>query len=339
MLVKIQGDKFYAGVNKLVSGSGRILLNFKVTGMTLNIQLLGNIICETEVDIKEKDSNESIDVSVTVTQAILLVNKDEDVELGLLPDVVTIRQASYSFSATKEWDDRFILPTFDESAAKDFPKDEYLSVIQSTRMLDNIVKTTKEAYANVVFSNGRSYLRYGNALLVQQTSLPGEFMMSAETARNLSKVLDARSRVNFNVSRCFMLIKSKYKYMNVLIQNVDKHEIAACEQRLKECKSIGFVSMQGMQEDIDSLTRVYKAGKVTFSVTDRSVCLNITDGKNVFTYGHRAVPKVSLIFTVAHLATINKMFGGLQDIEVLIGGNVLCLKHGNKTLLLSGTLF
>lgn len=339
MLVKIQGDKFYAGVNKLVSGSGRILLNFKVTGMTLNIQLLGNIICETEVDIKEKDSNESIDVSVTVTQAILLINKDEDVELGLLPDVVTIRQASYSFSATKEWDNRFTLPTFDESVAKDFPKDEYIGVIQSTRMLDNIVKTTKEAYANVVFSNGKSYLRYGNALLVQQTSLSGEFMMSAETSRNLAKVLDARSRVNFNVSRGFMLIKSKYKYMNVLIQNVDKHEIAACEQRLKECKSIGFVSMQGMQEDVDSLTRVYKSGKVTFSVTDRSVCLNITDGKNVFTYGHRSIPKVSLMFTVAHLAVINKMFGGLQDIEVLIGGNVLCLRHGNKTLLLSGTLF
>ena len=339
MLVKVQGDKFYYSVNKLVTGSGRILLNFKVSGNELSIQLLGNIICETSVEIKEKDSNEDIDVTVTITPAILLVNKEEDVELTILPDVISINQTSYTFSSTKEWDSRYQLPEFIEEKSLDFDKTEYLDLIQNSRALDTILKTTKEAYANLVVSSGVAFTRYGNAMLIQNTPLKGEFMLSAETARNLAKVLDAKSKVVINLTKGYMLIKSKYKYMHVLIQNVDKREVAACLQKLKECKSIGYISMEGMTEDIDTLTRVYKTGKVTFSITDRSVCMNITDGKNVFTYGHRGIPKVSLTFTISHMSTINKIFGGLSDIEVLIGGNVLCLRHNNKTLLLSGTLF
>lgn len=338
MFIRVSGTGFHNSIMKLVPTSGRTLINFKVTGKVLTIQLIGNIITENSVDIDERDNSADLDITVSVTPAILLVNKDEMVDINILPDVLSIRQQNYSFEATREWESRFELPQWDDSIAEPFDEKEFVDIVRSVRNLDAIANVTKQPLSNITFYNKSVYCLYSNVLLRRSTSI-GDFTLTSETARNLQRLLDVQCKYVVNREKGYIFIKTKYKFIYALTQPVDVQTVSAMDKKLSECKHLTDVSLSGMSEDIDTLVRVYKNGKVVFNITDNSLSLLITDGKNTFTYGSRQLPKASMKFTISHLNSINKMFYGSSDIKASTGGNVLCLNLNSLMLLISGTLF
>lgn len=338
MFIRISSDKFYTSLTKLVPNNSKSLMNFRVVGNKLTMQLIGNIYTEDTIDIDERSAGEDMDITITVNPAILLMDKQKPVEIDMLPDVINIIQENYSFSATKEWESRYELPEWDDSIAQDFDWKAFTAAVQNSRTLDGIAKLTKQPYSNITFYNGHVYSLYSNVLLRQEMNV-GNFSMTAETARNLLRLLDVQCRYILNKEKGYIYIKTKYKYIYALIQSIDLQEIKNIESRLGECDKVEDISLIGTKEDIDSVVKVYKNAKVTFSIVPGSMNLLVSDGRSNFVYGKRGIPKLSMQFTIAHLSTINRVFGEQSNIEVLTGGNILCLKKDRLTLLMSGTLF
>ena len=338
MLIRISGSEFYTGVEKVIPNTGRMLVNFKVDGMVLHVQLIGNIITESEIDILEKESGNDLDITVTLTPSILLINKAEDVYLDLLPDILNVRQNRYSLSVTKEWESRVELPEWDDEKAVDFNEKEFKDIVSKTRALDSVAHFIKEPLANLTFFNGYCYCEYSNIILRVKTDI-GNFTISAETARNLQKLLDVKCRCIVDKSRGLLYIKTKYKLISAMISPVNLQRVDAKEKRVDDLKFYTDTSFAGKSEDIDALVRVYKAAKVTINMTKDKMGLTVTDGKHTFTYGDRMIPDKSMSFTINHLNALNKLFNAEEGVNVLIGGNLLCWRKERITLLVAGTLY
>lgn len=338
MFIRVSGAEFQSRISRLIPYSGRTLLNFKVIGDVLSVQVISNLICETELKIIEKSGTDGDDITVSASQALLLVDTDSSVDIEIQKEVIIIAQKDFNFQATREWEQRSILPTWDEGDAKPFDEKEFSRIMSNVKALDALSKATKEPQSNVVFSKGYAYIVYYRAVLVQDTSI-GDFTLTAETARNLLRVLDVNCEYVVNKDRNYILIKTKYKIIHF---NVLPNDVRLCESigvRMSECKKISTVSLSYLSSKIDVLQRVYRDGKVQLSITENGLRLQVTDGKVTLAYGSTAPIKVTMQSTVITLTAINKILNSVSNIEAYTGGNILCLQFQGTKLLLSGTLF
>lgn len=343
MVVEVDRQKFVSVFDDFVK-TGKVMFNFLCNGDSLNIQLLAEFTVETIIECKlVEGKKETVESSYYISAPIHILNKEQPITIDF-GSVAIIRQGNFAYTLIPEFEARKELPVVDE---EDFiPMNsgrlQYLSI--SSDKLIPISKELKTLPAEPMFVNGHYYVRYDNAVFIDEFDLCGDICITHEILKQVAPHLGSKASYALIDDGNQVIIRSKNYTYYILTTNfyIKGNNLSSIDSMIVSSKKVGEISFVPIKDNLSLLISTLPNQKFMFSIKDNKYCISITSADSVavtFLGENLNNPNATIYLTSGRMSAITRIFGDEDKVEVYIGPNIIRFAVGTKNLILSGLIY
>ncbi len=341
--MKIQVDsKFLCNMFVEFVKNNKVLFNFKTNGSTLYIQMLDDYTVEVAIPVKSVDGDSSMtDASFWVTKAIGVMSKDEPTFLTFADAVMFMEQTNFNCTFVKEYEGRREFPDMSNSELKPAFANRLKYLAHSLISCVPLAKELSIADPDPVFSHGRFYANYRETFFIENMDYP-EMCLAFETFRNFSFRLEEKSQYAYLPELNMFYVHSGVYHIWVptVNYNIDGSTVAAIDRKMNECVKVSDLCFKDYCDRMLILSTSFPKQRLSFFIGNREFRLAISTNNTQCNVGHlSANPLLGISITSAQVAVIAKIFKDDDCVECLRGGNCICLRSGEKNILIAGMLY
>lgn len=340
MVFTVNGKAFTKIFKDFIKGR-KVMVNFKVVNSILFIQVLEDYTVEypCPVTIKQLDNNNEI--SVWVDKSINILMPNEEVEITITEAVINITQGMYQSTLIREYEERreFIDASKLELTNAFSGRLKYLT--HCILACSGIAKELGFSDPDPVFSGGKLYADYQQAFLIERMAYP-EMCLSLNVLRDFVFKLEEDAKYCHlpELNTVFFQSGSYVFWIPTVNHNIDSSTIKAVEGKLRDLREVTTICIKEFADRLNILTSAFP--KQQLNLTIGTNCFNVTASANntYITVGRMDGDYLlSKHITSAQLNTIVKLFKDEDSVTVLRGGNCICLRNGEKDLLIAGLIY
>lgn len=340
MQVTVNAKKFTKVFQDFVKNN-KVMVNFRIEGNRMDIQILGDYTVCYSVDVNVVQADSFNEISVWVDRSINILTDDTDISISIAETVINIMQGAFYTTLLREYEAR---REFVDTSSIEL-KNAYANRLKYlTHCVVSCMGMAKElgfSDPDPVFSHGRFYVDYQQAYFIEHMEYP-EFCMTLAMMRDFVFKLDEDSVFAYLEQYSLLYFRSRlYEFwVPTVNQNIDGTSIIAVDKKIAELVPVTKIRIKDYIPRIQTIVSVFPKKKFTLTVGEGEFSISITSNTTYATIGN-TINKylLSKHLTSAQLDTALKLFKDDDEIEILRGGNCICLRAGEKDMLIAGLTF
>ena len=321
--------------------NSKVMMNFKVTGNILNIELMEEYTVCYPVEINVMSMDGFNEISTFVDKTINVLTDDGDITISIAESVINISQGAFYTTLVREYEARreFVNTSKLELKKAYANRLKYLTHCAVSCM--GMAKELGFTDPDPVFTNDKFYMDYQQAFLIEHMEFP-ECCLTLSMLRDFVYKLE-EDTVFAHIPDLSVLYfrTSLYEFwVPTANYNIDGTIISAVEKKLSELTPVTKINLIPYASRIGILTSAFPKKKFTMSIGNNCFNISVTSNTTYAIVGD-AIDKclISKGITSAQLDTVLKLFKDDEEIEILRGGNCICLRSKEKSLLIAGMLY
>lgn len=321
--------------------NGKVMVNFKVNGNKMDIQILGDYTVCYSVDVSVIHTDSYNEISAWVDKTINILTDDLDITLTIAETVINIAQGAFYTTLLREYEERREFVDTSNLELKNAYANRLKYLTHCVVSCMGLAKELNFSDPDPVFSHGRFYADYQQTYFVEHMDFP-ECCLTLAMMRDFIFKLDEKAMYAYLSEYNLLYFKSKiYEFwVPTVNHNIDGSTITAIDKKIAELVPVTKISLQSYAERIQVLTSVFPKKKFTLSLGEGNFNISITSNTTFASVGDNIEKYIlSKHLTSAQLDTALKLFKDDEEIEILRGGNCICLRAGEKNMLIAGLTF
>jgi hypothetical protein len=342
MLIRVQGASFKQVMETMLK-AGKCHINFEVNNNKLYMQRIGLVYIEETIDIIEVD-DVSESITIMIDPVIKVLSDAADVFIYVIGDLCRIVQGSFELSAARVNEDRVKTDVETIKMNGVYSKGSLLANVSCAKSLDGVQRDNNEVLSDVTISGMKAYTTYSNAMLQTELKFPN-MTIQGETIRELSRFIsmEGDSAYYFDSEKELLYLTIGINTVAVVpVKSVNPQVAGTFDKILGNLKHCTNIRISDVVDTISVICANYKKQTVELTICNGGVRIYVDNLVTKFGAGSSAVGLFSMKVSTSQLSAIAKLFGaGSNEIEVLKGDNIICLKHGNynERLMLAGMIY
>lgn len=342
MKVLIKDNRIIDLFNEFIKNS-KVLFNFRVKPDKIEIQLLSDFVMETTIPCSYVAGPEgTYQISIYITE-IIHVFKRGELFLEVDDSSITFEQGNSTYTLLREYEERKDLPNISGLEFKPAYADRLKYLVHSTKSMSTYAKELKVFPVDPIFMNNRFYVRYEFYCFVEDMNFE-QSCIPMETLQTVIFKLDKKSEVAYFRENDYLVFKSKNYVFWVPTSNynISASKIQSIDKILASLTPVTTINISELAGELSYVAGIFSKQKANLSVGEGCICIDMTSaGYEAHTFVGTKITRPLLRMTLsnASLQVIPKIFKDDEEVEILKGGNCLCLRHNTKTLLIAGMLY
>lgn len=319
----------------------KVMMNFKITGDILNIELMEEYTVCYPIKVKVDSVDQYTEISTFVDKTINVLTEDEDVVITIAESVINISQGAFYTTLVKEYEARreFVDTTSLELKNAYANRLKYLTHCAVSCM--GMAKELGFSDPDPVFTCGKFYMDYQQAFLVEHMEYP-ECCVTLSILRDFVYKLDDNAVFAHLPDLSMLYFRTQFYefWVPTVNYNIDGNTIAAVNKKMAELVPVTKIKLTDYAQRLQILTSAFPKKQFTIAIGEGEFNVSITSNTTYATVGN-SISKylLSKHITSAQLDTVLKLFKDDEEVEILRGGNCLCLQSGEKSMLIAGMIF
>lgn len=319
----------------------KVMMNFKVVGDILNIELMEEYTVCYPIKVRVDQVDQYTEISTFVDKTINVLTDDEDIEIVIAESVINISQGTFYTTLVKEYEAR---REFVDTSSLEL-KNAYANRLKYlTHCAVSCMGMAKElgfTDPDPVFTGGKFYMDYQQAFLVEHIDYP-ECCITLSILRDFVYKLDDNALFAYLAELNMLYFRTLcYEFWVPTVNyNIDGNTISAVNKKMAELVPVTRLKFTEFVQRLQILTSAFPKKQFTITIGDGEFNVSITSNTTYATVG-KPINKylLSKHITSAQLDTVLKLFKDDEEVEILRGGNCLCLRSGEKNMLIAGMIF
>lgn len=341
--MKIQvNSKFLSNLFGEFVKNNKLLFNFRTNGNILDIQVLDDYTVCASVPVTCIDGDkEYTDASFWVTKAIGIMDREEPLTITFHDAVVIMEQSSFNCTFVKEYEGRRDFPDMSNSELKPAFANRLKYISHSMISCSPLAKELSIYDPDPVFSHGKFYANYRETFFIESIDYP-EMCIAYEIFRNFSFRLDEKARYAYISELNVLYIHSGVYHIWVptVNYNIDGSTITAIDRKLSECIKVTDICFKDYSDRMSIMSSAFPKQRFTLFIGGNCFSLSISTNDTSCHIGNlKTESLLGISITSAQVAVIAKIFKEDDSVECLRGGNCICLRSGEKNILIAGMIY
>lgn len=320
----------------------KVMFNFKVDGRTIEAQMLGDYTACVSIPVKSLDNDFNvINASFWVTKAIGVMDRDKPVTILFSDAVVFMEQETFSSTFVKEHEERRTFPESATLTLKSAFANRLKYLAHSAISCMCLSKELSIADPDPVFSNGRYYIDYRQTFFIENMEYP-EMCIPMSTLRDFAFKLDEKAEYAYIPDLNVVYFKSnEYEFwIPTSNYNISASIISAIDRKLSDCVKVTDLCFTEYVDKLQVVAGAFPKQKMAFLVGDGKFSVSVNNNDVQCTVGEKMDKSIlGLNLTSGQISAIAKIFKDDENVECLRGGNCICLKSGEKNMLIAGMIY
>lgn len=337
MIIMASGKQLYKLFTDFV-GNNKVMFNFMTDGNNLRVQMLDDYTVGTGIDCTSVDNDHNkMDVSFWVTKAVLVMDKDEDVKITFSSSTVLLEQKEFYCMFTVEYEARREYPSMAGVELKPALANNLKAVTHDVQACVPIAKELSIVPPDPMFVNGNVYSGFNQCFLISRLSYP-EMCITYNTLKSFAyKLKEDTTYAYLKEYNVLYLLSGRYEFWIPTVDyNIDGATISSVDRKLADMYPITTIKLEGLIEKFQIITSAFAKQQLAMVIGVNEIAINADSSHAHVTTGGITKYLVSIRITPAELLTITKIFSDDEEIEVLRGGNGICLRNKNKSFVIAG---
>jgi hypothetical protein len=317
------------------------MFNFKVDGKTIEVQYLGDYSACTSIPVTSLDNDFKVqDISFWVTKAINILDIDSPITLKFEDSFLMVEQNTFSSTFVREHEERRSYPDVSSLTLKNAYANRLKYITHSLVSCMGLSKELLISDPDPMFSNGRVYADYMQTFFIEHLEYP-EVCIPITTLRDFVYKLDEKATYAYLPDLNTLYFKSKdYEFwIPTTNYNLNASTINAIEKKMMETRKITEVTFKDYSDKLLTLANAFPKQRFPVAFGDHSFRVSLFTNNMQCTVGMNMNNSLlALNMTSGQIMVIAKLFKDDDVVEVLKGGNCICLKCGEKSILIAGMI-
>lgn len=341
MIVKVNARQLNSLFADYVKGK-KELFCFMFSKSVITVQYLSVYTAETSLSILTDNIEEDkFNITFYATKSILALNDNEDVTIDANEETITFKQGKTSITYMKEYELPKELPDLNEIEFTKISSGRLKYLSHMASQFTSIAKELKVYASDPTFIDNYFYVGYQNCAFFDSFEFP-TCCLSVNTMRSVIFKFGDNVQYAYVKDKELLIFATK-KYVFYLPTNnttINRADISADVHSVDSMQPVTKINVKSYVEDINRITSIFDKtllllafGNGQMSIVHDDIASYVHTGSNI----ERAL--CSLKVSTGQLGIISKIFGEDEEVEVLKGVNVLCLRARTKNLLIAGVIY
>lgn len=319
----------------------KVMMNFRVRGDILDIELMEEYTVCYPIKVRVDKVDSYNEISTFVDKTINVLTDDEDIVINIAESVINISQGAFNTTLVKEYEARREFVDTSNLELKNAYANRLKYLTHCAVSCMGMAKELGFSDPDPVFSGGKFYMDYQQAFLIEHMEFP-ECCFTLSVLRDFVYKLDDNTVYAYLPELSVMYFRtSLYEFwVPTANYNIDSNTIAAVNKKLAELTPVTKLSLSKYLQRMSVLVSAFPKKRFTLSVGDNSYNISITSNTTYVTVGDTISScLLTKHITSAQLDTVLKLFKDEEEVEILRGGNCLCLRSKEKSMLIAGLIY
>lgn len=322
--------------------NNKVMFNFKVDGKTIDVQMIGDYTACTNIPVKSLDNDYTvIDASFWVTKAIAVMDSDKPVTILFSDAVVFMEQDTFSSTFVKEHEERRNYPDPSSFELKPAYANRLKYLTHSVVSCNGLAKELSISDPDPVFANNKFYADYRQTFFIESMQYP-ELCIPLSTLREFAYKLDEDAEFCYlqDLNTVYFRSKDYDFWVPTNNYNISGSVINAIDRKLLECKKVTDLCFTDYVDKLSIIAGAFPKQKMSFLIGDGVFSISVNNNDVQCTVGEKMNNSlIGLSLTSGQVAVIAKLFKEDESVECLRGGNCICLRSGEKNMLIAGMIY
>lgn len=319
----------------------KVLINFKCDGNQLDIQVLKDFTIEKSLKCTSVDNDHNvIDCTFVATKALQCISEEKEVTIVITKATVVITQDLFSCTLIKEYESRRELPVAVQDLKEAYPRRfKYLASVASS--MSRVAKEIQVNESDPVIVGEKFYVKYWNTVFVDGMSYP-DACFSINAIKDFVFLLDDKTKFcHIEENDVFLFRTQSYDiWVPIIKYNIHGNEIAAIEKEQAKCRKIAAVTFIDKVAKFKTLAGAFPDAQISLTFGEKAAQASVNINNASFTVGDNIQNYVlTVMVTPGQLELICRLFSEDAEVNILKGGNCICLSVKEKSLLISGIVY
>lgn len=320
----------------------KVMFNFKTDGKVLDVQMLGDYTACTLIPVKSLDGDvKECDASFWVTKAIAIMDMDKPIQITFADAVIFFEQSTFNSTFVKEHEERRVFQNTDGISLSPAYANRLKYLTHSVISCTGLAKELSIADPDPVFSNKKFYADYRQTFFIENMEYP-EFCVPLSTLRDFAFKLEEKAEYAYLPDLNVVYFKSgRYEFwIPTNNYNISGAVISAIDKKLAKCVKVTELSFIDYVDKLSILATAFPKQKMSLLVGNGTFSIAINNSDVQCTVGDSINNSLlGINLTSGQVAVISKLFKEDEKVECLRGGNCICLRSGEKNLLIAGMIY
>lgn len=320
-------------------GNTDVMFNFYTDGKSLEIQVLGDYTAIKRLNVESIDGDYNpVDISFWVSKFIHIMSKDEYVRITVTNAAIFISQNSFYCTMLREYEERRQFPDPSAYELKHAFGGRLKYLAHSGVSCMCMAKELSIPDPDPVFTNNRFYLNYRQAAYIDSMQYP-QMCLSFSVMRDFVFKLDEKSLYAYVPEKNVVYYKTaNYEFwVPTVNHNMNSSVIAALDKKFSECKDLTEVTFLVHSNKLAAIAGAFPKSKLTLAIGKGVFNVSANTNNSHVQAGYDVEEcLLTMDITSAQLTAITKLFGQEEKVLIKRGVGCICLKSGEKSLLIAG---
>lgn len=340
MLVRASAADFKESIIMLLHGASKAAVNFRVREGYLLLQTNEGVVLECSIPV-QCDTSEEIDISVIVESTVSLLDEAcGTVEIHVTGDMLCITQMGFNMSAIRVPERSVLIDS--SGCSLPFNPGILQGLAARSSYLDDAARVLGEPGSPVDIADGAAYVVNSNVAYIEEVDLP-DMRLSAEAVKSLRKILaNCRSAFKLDMERGTLTIQQERCSIVATVLSVNHDRVQGMRKLLKSCNTaVGCVDLSGYADTVRVITAAYKKCMVDVSFSEKGIGIFVDSPSVQLNAGEYGDTKCAIRLNTAQLSCMGRLFASSRQVDVVRGGNFICLmdRIQKRILIMSGTVY
>ena len=341
MKIEVNAKYLTSLFSDFVKGN-KVMFNFKTNGKVLDVQMLGDYTACTLIPVISLDGDtKECDASFWVTKAIAIMDVDKPIQITFADAVIFFEQDTFNSTFVKEHEERRTFPSTEGIPLSPAYANRLKYLTHSVVSCTGLAKELAIADPDPVFSNKKFYADYRQTFFIENMEYP-EFCVPLSTLRDFAFKLEEKAEYAYLPDLTVVYFKSgRYEFwIPTNNYNISGAIISAIDKKLGECVKVTELSFVNYVDKLSILATAFPKQKMSFLIGNSVFSISINNSDVQCTVGDNINNSLlGINITSGQVAVISKLFKEDEKVECLRGGNCICLRSGEKNLLIAGMIY
>lgn len=341
MRIEIPGEQITSLFNDFIK-SGKLLFNFYCDGYRLKPQLLAEFTVETIIPITVLDNDYTpTEMSVFVTSAVKVLEQDKPVIMEFKDGSMQISQDTYQYTMLQEFEARKELPHTSEFEFKKLNADKMKFLTTTAVSMSVIAKELKIYPIDPVFQKGKCYINYDNISFSAIMDIE-DSCLSLEILRQVIYRLSSKPDYYYWEEKSTFIFKSGAYTFWVPSSSYNAHGnvVSGIDKKFTELVPFTKINVNKFAERLEVIANNFPRQSIKLSIDDFKYYITVSSGNMFVSVGDIFnLPMMTMNITTGILSVICKLFREDTEVEILKGGNCICLRNRGMNLLIAGLIY
>ena len=339
MFIRVQTTDFKTGVDELMNGASKAIINITAEGNTLYIQRVGSLIYDVKIPLIDKVERR-VSITVEMPAIIDLLVREEETTLIIDETVLAISQKGFDLTLKSLHEERVPIEALKREYTFSLSKVVIADLAKTVTILDKYAKALSTGESSIHFTGEQAIIMYSNLVFVQDIKTY-PMVLTAMQIKELSRAVKSQkveaiqvgidkehSMASYSTS---MTSKTVWSYSPVR-GTTESETLETLNKRIKREVTTNFREIDRLQALFKYVSKQY----VNVNVYNNGVQFQ-TNNNHSITVGLKG-DDLGDMFSIGLSIDQLKMLAPIleRQVDIGMGGDIIRWKTGYKYLLMSG---